>query len=229
MAEQTTKKKPGRPKKVVETPVVEINNNDELIKALMEQIKQQNEKMAELQAQIDNKGQQVVVTTSPQNEYATKKIKLVNMMHNPLNLSTEPFGRGRVISFEKFGDTRLVKFDDLCEIYSVHPNAIENGLCYIADTKAVELLGIAEEYEKVISPEVMDIMPSLREEYLVDLFIGMDKSLQDSMAVEMAKRVNSDRKIDFNRLQRIKDEAGIDIQEIARDLKDLERKPNEEE
>lgn len=226
MAEQTTKKKPGRPKKVVETPVVETNNNDELIKALMEQIKQQNEKMAELQAQIDNNK---TYAPAPQNDYSIKKIKLINLMHNPLNVSTEPLGQGRVYAFEDYGDTRFVKFDDLMDIVASQPHIMEKGLCYIADKKAVEMLGLEEEYKDIITPEIMNLMPALKEEYLVDLFVNMDSNLQNSMAIEMAKRINANKRMDYNYLQRIKDEAGIDIQEIARDLKDLERKPNEEE
>lgn len=223
MAEET-KRKPGRPKKVVETPKVEPNNDD-IIKALMEQIKQQNERMAELQAQIDNARVQTTPIQPQQDEYTTKKIKVVNLLNYPLNLSTEGRGKGKKFSFAKRGDSRLIKYDDLCEILTSCPKFIKNGYCYIADAKAIEMLDLEEEYKNIVPPEVMEQIPYLREEYLVDIFISLNRTVQDSYATEIAKNINKGYKIDLNYIGRINDEVGIDIQEIARDLKDLERKP----
>ena len=119
MAETTTKKKTaGRPKKVVEE-VVNIDNKEivdqnEIIKQLMEQIAEQNKKMEELQSKINENNKQDVVQND--NNFGIKKIKCINLMHNPLNISTEPNGMGRVYSFKKYGDSRMIKFDDIADI-----------------------------------------------------------------------------------------------------------------
>ena len=231
MAEITTKKKTaGRPKKVEE--VVNIDNKEivdqnEIIKQLMEQIAEQNKKMEELQSKINENNKQDVVQND--NNFGIKKIKCINLMHNPLNISTEPNGMGRVYSFKNYGDSRMIKFDDIADIVASYPNTMEGGLCYICDSKAVEALGLSEEYKNIYNKEIMDRIVWLREESDVDLFIGMDKNLQESTSIEIAKLINSNERMDYNYLRRIKDECGIDIEGIAKELKELDKKANEED
>ena len=57
----------------------------------------------------------------------------------------------------------------------------------------------------------------------------MEKGLQESTAMEIAKLINANEQFDFNYLRKIKDECGIDIEAIANNLKDSERKPTDEE
>ena len=98
-------KRRGRPKKS-ETPVVEEkiekkvdNSQEELIKKLMAQLEEQNAKMVEMQKQIDNNKPQTVVVNNNDN-IRGKKVKVINLMQNPLNISTEPNGGGRTYSFK---------------------------------------------------------------------------------------------------------------------------------
>lgn len=232
MAETTTKKKTaGRPKKVVEEVVnvdnKEIVDQNKIIKQLMEQIAEQNKKMEELQSKINENNKQDVVQND--NNFGIKKIKCINLMHNPLNISTEPNGMGRVYSFKNYGDSRMIKFDDIADIVASYPNTMEGGLCYICDPNAVEALGLSEEYKNIYNKEIMDRIVWLREESDVDLFIGMDKNLQESTSIEIAKLINSNERMDYNYLRRIKDECGIDIEGIAKELKELDKKANEED
>ena len=102
-----TKAKRGRPPKSSTTPKVETkktekneNSQDELIKQLMAQIEEQNKKMAEMQSQINNQPQtQTIIQQN--NGLGGKKVKVVNLMHNPLNIATEPNGMGRVYTFRE--------------------------------------------------------------------------------------------------------------------------------
>ena len=120
-------------------------------------------------------------------------------------------------------------FDDIADIVASYPNTMEGGLCYICDPKAVEALGLSEEYKNIYNKEIMDRIVWLREESDVDLFIGMDKNLQESTSIEIAKLINSNERMDYNYLRRIKDECGIDIEGIAKELKELDKKANEED
>lgn len=239
MAETTTKR--GRkPKTKVEETKVEVeeestnnevkeestNNQDEIIKQLMAQIAEQNKKMAEMQAQIANNQPTTIIQQN--GGFNSKKIKVVNLMHNPLNISTEPNGKGRVYSFKNYGETKLIKYDDLVEIVSSYPNTMEKGCAYICDKEAVESLGLAEEYKKLYDKETMDKIMWLREESDLDLFLGMDINLQESMALEIAKLINVNERIDLNYLREIKDKTGIDIEQVANDMKDSQRKPTDE-
>lgn len=227
-------KRRGRPKKV-ETPV-EIeenkidNSQDELIKKLMAQLEEQNAKMAEMQKQIENSNKpQTVVVNNENTNMRSKKVKVVNLMQNTLNISTEPNGGGRVFTFNKYGDSRVIKFDDLADIVAAYPYTMEHGLAYICDKEVVEELGLSDEYAKLFDKERMDKVVWLREESDLDLFLGMDINLQESAAKRIAELINANERMDYNYLRTIKEKTGIDIEEIARELKDLQRKPDNEE
>ena len=227
-----TKAKRGRPPKSATTPKVEENktenSQDELIKQLMAQIEEQNKKMAEMQSQINNQPQTTIIQQS-NNGLSGKKVKVVNLMHNPLNLSTEPNGMGRVFTFREYGDSRLIKYDDLADIVAAYPNTMESGCAYICDKEVVESLGLTEEYEKLFDKATMDRVVRLREDSDLELFLGMSKDLQESTARTIAERINANERVDYNYIKIIKDNTGIDIEEIAKNLKDFDKKPDDEE
>ena len=227
-----TKAKRGRPPKSATTSKVEEkkieNSQDELIKQLMAQIEEQNKKMAEMQSQINNQSQPTTIIQQ-NNGLSGKKIKVVNLMHNPLNIATEPNGMGRVFTFNNYGDSRLIKYDDLADIVAAYPNTMEGGLAYICDKEVVESLGLAEEYKKLFDKATMDKVVKLREESDLELFLGMNKDLQESTARNIAERLNANERVDYNYINIIKEKTGIDIEEIAKNLKDFDKKPDDEE
>ena len=228
-----TKAKRGRPPKSATAPKVEEkkteNSQDEVIAKLMAQIEEQNKKMAELQSQINKQPQSTTIIQQTNNGLSGKKIKVVNLMHNPLNLSTEPNGMGRVFTFREYGDSRLIKYDDLADIVAAYPNTMEGGLAYICDKEVVESLGLAEEYEKLFDKATMDKVVKLREESDLELFLGMNKDLQESTARKVAERLNANERVDYNYINIIKEKTGIDIEAIAESLKDFNKKPDDEE
>ena len=71
----------------------------------------------------------------------------------------------------------------------------------------------------------MDRVVYLREQSDVDIFLGMEKNMQESTAMEIAKLMNLNERMDYNYLREIKEKTGIDIEQIAKDLKENERKP----
>lgn len=234
MAEETktTSTRGRKPKVQVEEPKVEKdaidleleqkNDQSELIKQLMAQIEAQNKAMAEMQAKMNA---QPTVVVQKDNGMGAKKVKCINLMHNIVNVSTEPEGQGRLYMFEKYGDYKMIKYDDLSDIVSSYPYTMENGLIYICDRDVVESLGLSDEYEHLYTKEIMDRVVYLREQSDVDIFIGMEKHMQESTAVEIAKLMNANERMDYNYLREIKEKTGIDIEQIAKDLKENERKP----
>ena len=71
----------------------------------------------------------------------------------------------------------------------------------------------------------MDRVVYLREQSDVDIFLGMEKNMQESTAMEIAKLMNLNERMDYNYLREIKEKTGIDIEQIAKELKENERKP----
>lgn len=230
-----TKAKRGRPPKSSTTPKkteekkIEDNSQDDIIKKLMAQIEEQNKKMAEMQEQIKNQPQVPTIIQQTNNGLSGKKVKVVNLMHNTLNIATEPRGMGRVYTFKEYGDSRLIKYDDLADIVAAYPRTMEGGFAYICDKEVVEALGLADDYQKLFDKETMDKVVKLREESDLELFLGMNKNLQESTARKIAERINANERVDYNYINTIKEKTGIDIEDIAKNLKDFNRKPEDEE
>lgn len=224
MAEVNTTKK-GRPKKTEETPI-DNNTQNDIIQQLMKQIEQQNKVIQDMQNKLETTKQSSYVTK--EENFGGKKVKVINLMHNMLNISTEPDGQGRVYSFEKYGDSRMIKFDDLNDIVASYPNATENGLFYIANPSVVDYFDLTEEYKNIYTKEMIDDIVKLKRDEDVDLFLGMNTSLRDTTAIAIANRINANEEMDYNNLRRIKTECGIDIELIANELKeDFKQKSDE--
>lgn len=184
-----------------------------------EELKRKNDELAEMLLKLQAQVTMLATSGMPQqkeNSLVGKKIKCINLMHNPLNVSTEPLGRGKVFEFQKYGDTKLIKFDELSDIVASYPNTMEQGLLYIANPEAVEELGLSDEYVDVVPKELLDTLVYLRRDMDVDVFVSLPRTMQDSIAVEIARLINVNETIDLNRLKKIKDETGIDIDAISK-------------
>lgn len=223
----TTTRKASTSKKSETTAKAETSKaksadaTEDLIKTLMAQIEEQNKKMEEMQNQLNsaNTTNITVDAVTDEAKLRGRQFKIINLMHCILNVSTQPDGKGRVFTFNKYGDSHRVRFDDLCDIVASYPYTVENGLIYIADKDMVNYLGLAESYEKIYDKPTVDKVTLLKTEEDVDMFVGMEENLQESTAVEIAKRINANENVDLNNVNRIKVECGIDIVKIAEDLK----------
>ena len=102
-------------KDAIDLELEQKNDQSELIKQLMAQIEAQNKAMAEMQAKMNA---QPTVVVQKDNGMGAKKVKCINLMHNIVNVSTEPEGQGRLYMFEKYGDYKMIKYDDLSDIVS---------------------------------------------------------------------------------------------------------------
>jgi hypothetical protein len=212
-------------------------NTDDIDSNELQKAQKENKQMLdiinELKSQVDSLKKEVEKANEKKDvdseyykkSYATNKIKCINLMHNMLNVSTEPDGQGRVYSFDNYGSYKMIPFDQLADIVSSYPYTMEHGLLYICDKKIVDILGLTDDYKNIYTKDVIDKMIYLRRESDVDIFIGMEDNLRRSTAVEIAKLYNSNEKFDYNSLRRIKDETGIDIEDIAKNLKE-ESTPN---
>ena len=196
-----------RAKKVEEKP-----NYDEIIAQLMNKIES-------LESELKDKS----VKSEP--IHVGKKIKCINLMHNMVNVATEEDGLGKVYSFKDYGDSQMIKFDDLANIVNNYPNTMENGLIYIADKQAVEELGLAEDYAKLYDKKTLDKIIRLRDSSDVDMLLGIsNKELLESTIRAIAERINQNESYDYNNLNRIKVESGYDIVKITEDLSKLIKK-----
>lgn len=182
--------------------------------------------LAQLQAQMIQLQSQVGGTQKKVNDNLPNKVKVVNLLSQTLNLSTEPMGGGKVFTFEGFGDMVTMKTSHLEDILSipVYRKEAEQMFFYICSPEIVEDQDLTDSYENGITEETVRFITSLQDDKCVDMFVGLSKGLQDSIstriAEDMAKGVDYDR----NRLADIQMRTEIDIQDMAKTFKELNEK-----
>lgn len=203
----------------------ELKNVEKENEELKATLKQMQEQMVQMQKMMQAPQVQIVKEVGS----SGKKVKLISLMHNEINVATNSDGTGTVKTFEKYGDVRLVKFDDLSDMVSSYPYTFSHGLIYIADSDVVNELGLAEEYAHIYDKKTVDKITRLEDDVDVDMFIGMEKNMRESVAIDMAKKINDGVKYDLNKLRDIKEKCGIDVEEMARNIKTNTQKKTVEE
>ena len=212
----TTKKekattKTEKTEKVVEPKTVDAEKED-----LKEQNKQMAEMLKQMQAQIEqlkaesNKVQVIQTVGS-----SGKKVKVINLTHCPVSVSTEGDGQGIVKTFNKYGDVLTIKFDVLSDMVANYQNTFSRGYLRILDKDVVDELSLTDEYEELYTKEMIDEIINLQTDGAVDLFINMDDTLRETTARTIAMNLKNGQVYDFNRLHRIEKETGINIEKLS--------------
>lgn len=212
----TTKKekattKTEKTEKVAEPKTVDAEKED-----LKEQNKQMAEMLKQMQAQIEqlkaesNKVQVIQTVGS-----SGKKVKVINLAHCPVSVSTEGDGQGIVKTFNKYGDVLTIKFDVLSDMVANYQNTFSRGYLRILDKDVVDELSLTDEYEELYTKEMIDEIINLQTDGAVDLFINMDDTLRETTARTIAMNLKNGQVYDFNRLHRIEKETGINIEKLS--------------
>lgn len=213
-----TRKKAPTTKAAKKEAAPKLTQEDIILQLQAQLLETQKQLMAISQSVAMGANQPQVIIQKEQTSGA-RKIKCINMMENELNVSTKPDGKGVVYTFPGFRSSWNIKFDELSDIVAAYPNTMQKGILYIADKQAVEELSLSDYYEDILKPEVVEELVYLREDGDVELFISMESNLQAQTAVKIAKLINNGEKMDYNKLRRIKDAIGIDLEEVAKELK----------
>lgn len=213
----TTKKEKATTKtektEKVEKPTKTVDTEKEDLK---EQNKQMAEMLKQMQAQIEqlkaesNKVQVIQTVGS-----SGKKVKVINLTHCPVSVSTEGDGQGIVKTFNKYGDVLTIKFDVLSDMVANYQNTFSRGYLRILDKDVVDELSLTDEYEELYTKEMIDEIINLQTDGAVDLFINMDDTLRETTARTIALNLKNGQVYDFNRLHRIEKETGIDIEKLS--------------
>lgn len=247
MAEETktTSTRGRKPKAKVEETKTEVKDstdieleskdNNDMIAKLMAQ-------MAELQKQVeDSKKEKTDLETlvdalkSNTNQSSSnnlpKKVKIVSLIPNTYSLTTEPNGQGTQYVFEDIGNLITMNTSDLEKILSIpmYRKQAEKGMFYILDKDIIEDQGLTEAYENICDEDMLLRVMNLTDDSCVDVFCGLSKDMQDSLATKMAESINNGKRLDRNRLADISMRTDIDIEEMAKTLKKTLRKPKDEE
>ena len=223
----TRGRKPKQEEVVKETKTEDMTD---LIRKMQEQINCLQSKLEETNKEKENSDREkndlqkllnALDKSSKQEKQLPKKVKVMSLVPNKYNLSTEKDGEGKIFSFEEFGDIVTMKTSELEEILSIqkYRTQAEQGYFYILDKDIVEDQELLDYYEKISNKETLEKVMVLSSDECVEIFCGLDRDIQESLAMKIAEKINAGERVDRNRISDISMRTDIDIEELARKIK----------
>lgn len=225
MAEELEKeKKLTRGRKKAEPKVEKLDDNNEL-----EQVKKEKDELAKMlkkmQAQMESLQNQfnaqnsdnnnIVVT---QSDNITRTVKVISLVPNTYNLTTQPNGRGKIYTFNKFGDSLNIRFTDMQDILNIYGQQFESGMAILTNKKDYDDLAIGYLWDSVISKDKLDRLLELKDEESIDAILNMDKDTQERIARIIAQKIFDGVNYNYNVIRDLEDN-GIEINSIVEMLK----------
>lgn len=229
MAEETktTSTRGRKPKPKVEETAVKQNDMAQMMAQMQEQILALQKQLAESTKKVEKTDkeksdlQQLVEALKSSENTETKnlpkKVKVISLVPHIYNLTTQENGKGRAFTFKEFGQMVTMKTSELEEILSIqsYRNQAEQGYFYILDKDIVEDQDLTEAYEHISNKETIEHVMNLDSDECVDIFCGLNKDMQESLASQIAENMAKGARLDRNRIADISMRADIDIEKIA--------------
>ena len=229
MAEETktTSTRGRKPKPKVEETVIEKNDMAQMMAQMQEQILALKKQLAESTEKAEKTDKeksdlQQLVEALKSNENTEiknlpKKVKVISLVPNIYNLTTQEDGGGKAFTFKEFGQMITMKTSELEEILSIqaYRNQAEQGYFYILDKDIVEDQDLTEAYEHISNKEAIEHVMNLDSDECVDIFCGLNKDMQESLAAQIAENMAKGVRLDRNRIADISMRTDIDIEKIA--------------
>ena len=225
MAEELEKeKKSTRGRKKAEPKVEKLDDNNELEQVkrekdeLAKMLKKMQAQMESLQNQFDaqNSDNNNIVVT--QSDNITRTVKVISLVPNTYNLTTQPNGRGKLYTFNKFGDSLNIRFTYMQDILNIYGQQFESGMAILTNKKDYDDLAIGYLWDSVISKDKLDRLLELKDEESIDAILNMDKDTQERIARIIAQKIFDGVNYNYNVIRDLEDN-GIEINSIVEMLK----------
>lgn len=237
MAEEikTTSTRGRKPKPKVEETVVEQSDMAQMMAKMQEQILALQKQLAESTEKVEKTDkeksdlQQLVEALKSNENTETKnlpkKVKVISLVPNIYNLTTQENGKGKAFTFKEFGQMITMKTSELEEILSIqsYHNQAEQGYFYILDKDIVEDQDLTEAYEHISNKEAIEHVMNLDSDECVDIFCGLNKDMQESLAAQIAENMTNGARLDRNRIADIFMRTDIDIEKIAEQFRKIHK------
>lgn len=201
--------------KVVDTKTtVAVDTEKEELKA---QLKQMQEMMEMLQAQMSSNQSQPVNVQISQNQDSYRSIRVTSLVPYMINLKTQTSGKkdgNRIYTFTKYGESKAIPFLDLQKIVSIQESFFEDGRVILQNKEDYDSLLIGSVYGNIITKEKIDAISELKSNEDIDIILSFSGEMQEAVARLIADKMNSGFAYDFNKIKLLR-ENGLNIEEMA--------------
>jgi hypothetical protein len=209
--------------KVKTASTVLDENEPEVVAKPVKDIKEIKEKAKIMEQSVVEEYEDDEIDISPQ-----KYVTVISLTPNQLNLSTQPGGKGKVVSFYKFGEQKRVIYSSLVDIMDTSPGFLERGCYYIADKKVIRKHGLEDLYATLLTKQVIEDMvsKSMSDEDMTTLYKSANPT-QQGVIVDLIvhKLMIENNTIDLNMVANISKISGIDLLKLVEDNKFYTKKP----
>ena len=214
-------KKVTTTEKVVNKKSKEETIVDDKLKAENDALKK---KINDIQAQIDrmleiqSQPQTQVVNTSK----ANKTVKVTSLLSCAyvLNTSTDS-KKGKTYTFDKFGDSKMIRMNDMVDILSLYQHQFEEGMAIFENRQDAIDLDVEYIFDLAPTKQYMERVILLKSYDDVDFILGLSKDMQENIMTLIAENIKNGVNYDYNIIEELKNE-GLDITQLVDKLKAFE-------
>lgn len=183
-----------------EEPVVETEGMDVATPSVAPDIQALLDKIAELEAKV-SAASAVTETANASEPSSNKNIKIMSMFYGTLNLATQPFGGGRIVSFDRYGQIRTVLYSTLVDIVNTNRRFAEEGYFYIMDKDAVYHLGLSEFYtDRIVPKKVLDDILTYDESNISTIVENLTEAQKETLAQDVLNKMYNGKNLDLNKV-----------------------------
>lgn len=195
------------PKKV--TPIVLKENEPEVLVKPVKDIKEIKEKAKIIEQSIpDDDYEEEEIDINPQ-----KYVTVISLYSGQLNLSTLPGGKGKNFTFNGFGESKKIMYQNLVDVMEALPRFLNDGYYYIADKKVQRRHGLDELYSKLLTKQMIEniFTDKMTDEEAGIMYKSASKQQQSAIIDLIVRKLVSQGVVDMNMVSTISRISGIDI------------------
>ena len=149
-------------------------------------------------------------------------IKVMSLCPYVLNLTTELKGKGKIFTFQKFGEVKRILYNDLVKILEVHPRFANEGLFIIMNSKVVRRHGLDESYDNILTKENIEKILSGNQSDAVNLFKAANPKQKEMIATIIIDRMVGGLEMDLNLVDRLSREMDYNIANRVNEIKEMQ-------
>ena len=150
-----------------------------------------------------------------------KYINVINLCACQLNLSTLPGGKGKLFTFNSFGETKRIMYSHLVDIMETSPKFVEDGRFYIAEKRVIRRHGLDSIYEKLLTKQMIESIfnNTKSPDDVSALYKSANKAQQETIIDLTVSKMMNDPNFDMNIVSAISKVSEINLQKKVDDEK----------
>jgi len=140
-----------------------------------------------------------------------KPIRVISLCYGQLNLRTSAEGSAKIFTFDSYGTSRTILYQDLMDIVSCQNRFAREGYFMILDKDVVKQHYLEEHYNKFLDKKQIDHILENDDNTMTSLFKNTTPKIQKTIVDIIFHKILDGEFVDRNKVKIISDLYGTDI------------------